>query len=147
MGDYLDNSSPTEFQQGVIDTLSGGTWSAVQAPLPANHAVGSRQGLIESIGISSPPPSCPGGFAITTASPLPSATHGNPYTMPLSGCGGTPPYKFKKIGKLPKGLRLSHSGVISGTPVKPGSATFTVRVTDKAKPKHSVTQSFSLTVN
>ncbi len=239
VGDYIDNSSPMGFQQGVIDTLSGGTWSAVQAPLPSNHAVptgfpfahpfnslttvtcpsagtctavglyadnqtptgedqplvdalsggiwspveaplpanatsssqasildavacasatvcaavgeydtsGSRQGLIESIGISSPPPSCPGGFAITTASPLPSATHGDPYTLSLSGCGGTPPYKFKKIGKLPKGLKLSHTGVISGTPAKAGSATFNVKVTDKAKPKHTVTQTFSLTVN
>jgi hypothetical protein len=97
---------------------------------------------------NSTPPSCPGGFAITTPSPLPSTTHGVPYSTTLAGCGGTPPYSFKKMGKLPKGLKLNHSGVISGTPKKAGTSTFKVKMTDKAKkPKHTVTQTYSITVN
>jgi hypothetical protein len=173
VGFYADNQVPTGADQPLVDTLSGGSWSPTEAPLPVNAsatqasilddvacasagvcaAVGNydtsngRHGLIDSIGISPPPPSCPGGFAITTASPLPSATRGVSYSATISGCGGTLPYKFKKGGHLPKGLKLSHSGVIAGTPTKAGTSTFVVKLTDHAKPKHSTSMTFSITVN
>jgi hypothetical protein len=166
VGAYNDSSSNS---QGLIDTLSGSTWSGIVAPLPVGAATNpfsslvsvvcpsagtctsvsnyndtptNTQGLIESI--SPPPPPC--GFSITMPSALPSATHGVPYFTTLTGCGGTPPYRFKKIGKLPKGLKLNHSGAIYGTPTKAGAYSFGVRMTDKAKPKHSTTSSFSITV-
>ena len=77
---------------------------------------------------------------------LPPATHGSTYTEPLAACGGTPPYKWKKEGKLPKGLKLSPGGILSGTPSVAGSYTVGVKVTDKGKPRHTATMTFSIVV-
>ena len=55
--------------------------------------------------------------------------------MPLDATGGHPPYKFKKVGKLPKGLKLKR-GVISGVPTKAtGTILVTIQVSDKLKIK------------
>ncbi len=106
------------------------------------------------------------GFTITTTS-LPSASPGTPYTgaptLQVAGEGlSTPPYvttlKWKKVS-LPKGLVLSRSGVLSGTPkntltVNP-SGTITVKATEtvitvngkkKAKASTSVEAVISLPV-
>jgi hypothetical protein len=57
-------------------------------------------------------------------------------------------YKWGKVGRLPRGLKLSSAtGVISGTTGKAtGTFMFTVRLTDKAKPKGLTTKVFSITV-
>jgi hypothetical protein len=47
---------------------------------------------------------------------LPGAKRGTSYTAELKASGGVPPYKWKKLGSLPQGLKLSKTGVISGTP-------------------------------
>jgi hypothetical protein len=49
------------------------------------------------------------------------ATVGVPYRQVLTGSGGTPPYRFQLVSAcaLPSGLRLSRSGVLSGTPTAP----------------------------
>jgi hypothetical protein len=82
------------------------------------------------------------------ATSLPGAVHGQPYSAPLGGCGGVAPYKWGKVGRLPKGLKLSSAtGVISGpTGMETGTFMFTVRLTDKAKPKGLTTKVFSITV-
>jgi uncharacterized protein (TIGR03437 family) len=71
------------------------------------------------------------GPAITTQS-LPNAQVGAPYSQGLKVSGGTEPYQWAVFsGALPSGLLLeSATGVISGTPSSPGSASFTVRVAD-----------------
>ena len=79
------------------------------------------------------------GFAITTSS-LPSATPGASYgavTLQTAGAGtSTSPYtttlKWKKV-TLPKGLRLSSAGVLSGKPssrLAAGPSSVTVQVTE-----------------
>lgn len=88
-----------------------------------------------------------GGFSIATATPLLSASQGVPYSTTLGARGGKPPYKWNKVGKLPRGLKLSKTGVISGTPTKAGTYSFAVRLTDKARPKHHTTKTFSITVH
>jgi hypothetical protein len=100
----------------------------------------------------------PPGFAVTTSS-LPSATRGVPYSVQLQAVNGTSPYKWKKISKLPKGLKLSSTGLISGTisaattkaglpKVAPGTYPISVSVKDHNKhPSHTATASFELTVN
>jgi hypothetical protein len=63
---------------------------------------------------------------------LPAATHGRTYSATLSGAGGVPAYSWTvKSGKLPSGLTLdSFRGTITGTPLKKGSASFTVKLED-----------------
>ena len=70
------------------------------------------------------------------ATELPAATRGQPYSTQLAAASGTSPYKWKKVGKLPKGLKLSKTGLIHGTPsskLAPGSYPVGVKVTDSKK--------------
>ncbi len=64
---------------------------------------------------------------------LPDATAGEPYTGVLEAAGGTGDLTFAiSEGALPAGLDLNPAtGVISGTPTTPGTATFTATVTDE----------------
>lgn len=73
-------------------------------------------------------------FRITTAT-LPSGSIGTPYSTTLSASGGIPPYRWKKIGLLPKGVKLrAKTGVISGSPKRStGTFTFTVQASYKTK--------------
>ncbi|HTS18276.1 MAG TPA: transglutaminase domain-containing protein [Verrucomicrobiae bacterium] len=82
--------------------------------------------------------------SITTTNVLPDATTGTVYSVTLDGTGGTTPYKWKAVGKLPTGLKLASTGVISGTPKVAGLAMFTVELTDAKK--GIAKESFSLTV-
>jgi hypothetical protein len=84
----------------------------------------------------------PAALMVTTTS-LPSATAGMPYSQPLSASGGTGGYSWSMVsGSLPLGLAFNAGGTIAGTPTTPGSATFTVKVTDSS----SATATKSLTV-
>jgi hypothetical protein len=89
----------------------------------------------------------PTGFRITTTS-LPTGTVAHPYSKTLAAAGGTAPYKWKKVGKLPKGLKLTpKTGVISGTPKAKGTTSFSIQVTDaQKKPKRTVTKAFTITI-
>ena len=87
----------------------------------------------------------PAALNITTSS-LPGGAVGTPYTQGLSATGGIGGYTWSTIsGSLPAGLSLSASGSISGTPTAPGTASFTVQVTDGANA--SATKPLSITVN
>ncbi len=89
------------------------------------------------------------GLHITTVS-LPAATPGEPYSQQLTAAGGVPPYKWKKTGgSLPKGLKLSKTGLISGTPKKTAQTeTVGVTVTDSSTEEPQVKQgTFKIVVN
>lgn len=80
---------------------------------------------------------------------LPGATRGTVYEAPLSATGGTGPYKWKKVGKLPKGLKLTKAGVIEGTPsskLAAGSYSFVVEVTDAEKQKPSASSTLTVAI-
>src|SRR5262249_21324497 len=66
---------------------------------------------------------CP---AITVNPPtLPDGTFGIGYSQTLTATGGIGAYAFSAVpGSLPPGLNLQPSGLLSGTPTLPGSATF-----------------------
>jgi Bacterial Ig-like domain (group 3)/Putative Ig domain len=91
------------------------------------------------------------GLHVMTTS-LPEVTPGVHYSQKLQAAGGNLPYRWKLTsGTLPKGLKLSPSGVLSGA-VKaktiPGGGSYpiTVSVTDNTKKTHQ-TATASLTVD
>ncbi len=93
------------------------------------------------------------GLHVTTRS-LPEATLGQPYSDQLEAVGGVTPYKWKvTAGKLPKGLRLGRSGLLSGTVTANsdphgGSFAITVTVTDATKKVHqTATATFTVLVS
>jgi hypothetical protein len=76
---------------------------------------------------------------------LPETSAERSYTQTLQATGGVPPYTWSLVsGSLGQGLNLSASGVISGTPVSPGTAVFVVRVTDSAQ--QTVSRTLAITI-
>jgi hypothetical protein len=93
------------------------------------------------------------GLHITTSS-LPPVTPGTPYSQQLQASGGIQPFKWKRAsGKLPAGLKLSGSGLLSGTVSARkyphgGSFPVTVQVKDAAKKNHqTATAAFTISVS
>ena len=89
----------------------------------------------------------PNPLAITTVA-LPDGAVSSPYTAALAVTGGTPPYTWSVTsGALAAGLSLNATaGAITGTPLSPGTAGFTVKVTDASALPQIQAQAFSLTV-
>jgi hypothetical protein len=81
------------------------------------------------------------GLHVTTSS-LPEASPGAAYSQQLQATGGVPPYRWKvTAGSLPKGLKLSTTGLLTGTVSMRayphgGSFPITVTVTDHTKRVH-----------
>jgi hypothetical protein len=133
---------------GVISGTprAAGTFTAVVRVTDASAPVTTATKTL-SIAIANGP------FRITTAS-LPNATLGAPYSTVLAAADGVAPFKWKKLTKLPKGLKLNaNTGVISGTPKKlRGTFSFTVQARYKTKlPKqpavwHTANRTLSITV-
>ncbi|HRQ56860.1 MAG TPA: Ig domain-containing protein [Azoarcus taiwanensis] len=76
-------------------------------------------------------------LAIVTESQLPEASEGVPYAALLGAEGGVPPYSWQLTtgSRLPGGLSLASTGVITGTPVEPGEGfRFVAQVTDSSDP-------------
>jgi hypothetical protein len=66
-------------------------------------------------------------------------------TLKVSGGSGT--YTWQITGKLPTGVHLSAAtGVLSGTPTKPGTFKFTAKVVDAGPPAQTGTQRLSIVV-
>jgi len=85
--------------------------------------------------------------SVTTAG-LPSGALNVFYSKTLAAAGGTAPYTGWAItaGALPAGLSLNTTtGAITGTPTAPGTANFTVQVTDSAT--LTASKALSITVN
>jgi large repetitive protein len=62
---------------------------------------------------------------------LAEAVEGQEYSQQLEAAGGSGVYSWVvAAGTLPSGLTLSPTGMISGTPVGPGTSSFRVRATD-----------------
>ena len=89
-----------------------------------------------------------GPLSVTTAS-LTNAKVGQHYSATVAATGGVVPYHWSIAGgSLPSGLTLNAStGAITGRPTKPGTTTFTVKVTDSTLPTaKSATKSETVTV-
>jgi len=87
----------------------------------------------------------PPHVAIST-SVLPAGIVGVPYSATLAATGGHPPYTWSGTG-LPKGLSLSSTGEITGTPTTSSKSTVDITVTDSSTPSvETATRSLALTV-
>jgi hypothetical protein len=80
---------------------------------------------------------------------VPAGTIGVPYSASLTATGGTAPYSWQvTAGSLPSGLSLgANSGLISGTPSKSGTFTFTTSVTDASSATVSQPLSIAMSSN
>ena len=87
----------------------------------------------------------PVNLAITTTSPLPSATINATYSQTFAAVGGAGGYTWSATG-LPSWLTLTSAGALTGGPLPSSAvnATFTVKVTDSASV--SATGSFTVPV-
>jgi hypothetical protein len=66
----------------------------------------------------------------TSTTALPAATVNTPYSLVMTGTGGTAPYKWS-IAAGPAWLTIDEeSGTLQGTPTAPGAAPVVVRLTD-----------------
>jgi hypothetical protein len=146
------------------------TWSVTQGSLPAGLTLVPTTGLIAGV----PAPGSNASFkvqvtdsenpsvtasanlsitvtliplAVTTTS-LPAASGGVSYSAKLAATGGYPAYTWSVTqGALPAGLSLNAStGAITGKPTAPGTASFTVKVTDGETPSGSASANLSITV-
>lgn len=81
-----------------------------------------------------------------TATQLPRGSVGTPYSQNIGASGGQTPYTWSiQSGNLPDGLTLNQTGVISGTPERPVTTSFVLKLTDAVNA--SVTTTLSLTIN
>jgi probable HAF family extracellular repeat protein len=91
----------------------------------------------------------PLALKVVTSS-LPPASRGSGYSFQLEASGGKPPYKWGKAGRLPKGLKLSKTGLLSGAPsskLLPGEYPVRIKLADAAKPKESATATLMLRIS
>ena len=89
----------------------------------------------------------PSAFTITTTSPLTEATEGFAYKQQFAASGGTPPLGWLiKKGKIPAGLVLQSSGLLTGTPTQLGDFSFTLKAVDDATPPNVDQKAFTLKV-
>ena len=128
---------------GVISgTPTGSGTSTFTVGVQDSGSPAQTASVSESITVSA----APSTLTIASAN-LSAAQTGSSYTATLSATGGTPGYTWSvSAGKLPAGLSLSSGGVISGTPTKTGTSSFTVTVTDSASPAQTASATESITV-
>src|SRR5580704_4234928 len=77
-----------------------------------------------------PPPTPPTTLTITTASPLPRAVQGQPYSVALKASGGTSPYSWSTQLLGIAGMALATDGTLSGTPTQALTFIPVITVTD-----------------
>jgi hypothetical protein len=86
----------------------------------------------------------PGAFIICSTY-LPAGTKGKTYSFQIVAQGGTAPYLWGiSAGQLPKGLVLSATGVLTGTPTAKGDFTFTVVADDSVSSTPAFSQNYTL---
>lgn len=89
---------------------------------------------------------CYSGDTISIITPeLPGGTAGTYYTAELKAEGGSGTYYWSVgEGTLPPGLKLSESGLITGTPKAAATYTFMIRVVDSRS--HTATQMYTVNI-
>jgi hypothetical protein len=147
------------------------TWSIASGVLPTGLSLDASTGLISgtpttastysftaTVSDNSAPPqtaskalsivvNSTAPLTITTTS-LAAAKVGQPYSATVQATGGTTPYTWSiASGALPTGLSLDAStGLISGTPTKPGKSSFSILVSDISAPQQTASKALSIKI-
>jgi len=141
----------------AITTGTGGTTTAELERSEA--AVGSRIEfcVTELDGVPLDVERCAGRLVAPPltidAAPLPTASTHLPYEATLEASGGDPGstgdgLRWERVsGALPAGLTLTPAGMLSGTPTRAGSSTFTVRVSDAGSPALTAQRMVTLVID
>ena len=153
---------------------SGGTgavtWQLTSGTLPNGLTLNSASGLIsgtptvsanatpltfKATDSGSPAQTASATLNLTIVSPvlsittpaLPTAVINVAYSFTMQAAGGTGPYSWSITGgRLPSGMTLDPSGLISGTPTFTSSSSITFKVTDSSSPVQTATMAFPLAV-
>jgi hypothetical protein len=172
----VGNYSTASANQTLIESWNGISWFITPSPSPGANAylngvtcisstgcfaVGqtfdksnASRVLVESWNGTSWSVVLPAAPTITiTTTSLPPGMVGVPYSVQLEATGGAPPYTWNKylpkgMGTLPRGVTLSPSGLLSGTPKRAGTFTIAVKCLDSSHShKTQATQTLTLTIN
>ncbi len=138
----LAESLPPGLSLNAAGTISGTPTEAGSFGFTARvtDSAGGTASAGYSVGIAPPP------LVITTGSPLPGGIAGTAYpSQTFAASGGNGPYTFTVQGAVPSGLKFS-GGMIGGTPVTPGTASFTLTATDSSLPAMTASSEFQISV-
>jgi hypothetical protein len=86
------------------------------------------------------------GPPVILTNSLPSGTKDATYQTTLSGRGGTTPYTWSHTGKLPYGITLTKTGLLTGIPKVSGTFEITVILKDSSHPQLTASKVFDLVI-
>jgi chitinase len=148
-GDYAISS-------GTVTFAAGETTNYIAVPVKGDNQVEVNESV--RVVLSDPVNSTLGSDAVAATivdddrlvvetDSLPTGKAGRAYAATLTASGGTGPYRWTKLAKLPRGLRLNaRTGIISGTPKKAGTFLIAVQVIDESKARQNATKTIALTI-
>jgi hypothetical protein len=148
------DDEPVSDREGSFDWLRTRRFVALLAALVVVIGVARCGGSSRSSSSTTTKRSVPatkaakGGLHIATTS-LPNAVQGTRYSVQLTAAGGRPPYHWKKLSVIPRGLHLlvSRKGLLHATPTKetrPGVYTVKVFVQDHTRKTATATLTLQL---
>jgi hypothetical protein len=139
----LDSSSaplPSTLSIAANTGVISGTPSAAAGLYPLTFKVVDADGNSSTKTLTLTVADAP--LSITTTLPLAPASLTKPYSLQLGASGGRGSYAWSLAsGSLPAGLSMNSAGLISGTPTKAATYSFTLKVTSGTA---SVTKALSL---
>jgi hypothetical protein len=128
------------YATGLGDLVDSSTVTVTDSSTPAQTVTQPFQLIIY------PPPDPTGetGFSLTVETIA--AVQYTYSITPLQAVGGTPPYTWSVISGLPKGMALSSSGLLSGTPSVAGAFSLIAGVTDSTLTPLVASATYAVTV-